>query len=469
MFELKNYINGEFREGKNTQINHDIAGAPGARIHFATEWDILAAVENLNRVQAYFTTVGEALISELLAEAMDNFLCPEDYCYIARMTGASIEFVNSALEKIKGWAKQSEEFIKSVFANKPTYSRKCNSPTLAILPSNSEEEALFVIVQALLARSALLIRASSRGSASFTVIKFIEAWNKVIDKFEDRHAPLKQVITLINAERLDDLWETVSVDHWNYVVFGSHSTAREISKNILCHSNPRKIVLYDAGLACTVVDKSIQFIELGMPEIAWDVLESVRINRGNECVSSDIIYVHDDVHAPFIQAINSALAYEQSLPPDDRDSLGVVSVPNCAFITETAEALGHLGSIRFDSLEVSGHDGNTIHRPNIKSSLLVLSEVEKSTVFPGPIANVRSFSSREHLIELMTKDLLSNQEAKFLACSLFGSHSFFTEMVPKIEAHTIKHNRPSHEMNFFNPHQGIWLVKELVDHVNVEN
>ena len=468
MIELKNYINGKYREGKNTKINPDVSGFPNTRIHLATQLDVLAAIENVNRIQWYLTFVDETLISQLLLEAMDSFLSTDDYSYIAMMTGSSIKFVESSLEKGKKWAQRSEEFLNSIFPNKPPYSRKCKSPTLAILPSNSEEVSLFVIVQALLARSALLIRASSRGAASFTSIKFIEAWNRAIDRYEDKYTNLKQAIALINVQNLESLWKTVSVDNWNYVVFGSHATAKEISESILHYSNPRKIILYDAGLSCTVIDKSIEVIEVGIPGVALDVLESVRVNRGNECLSSDIIYVHSDVFESLLQTLNSELALEKSLPPTYERSAGVVSVPNCDYITETAETLADSSSIRFDILEIEGQDGNTIHRRNIKTSLLILMDDEKAMVYPGPIASVRSFSSKEHLLELMAQDLLSNQEEKFLACSLFGSDKFFADLVREVDAFTIKHNKPSHEMNLFNTHQGIWLVKELLEEVNVE-
>jgi acyl-CoA reductase-like NAD-dependent aldehyde dehydrogenase len=279
---------------------------------------------------------------------------------------------------------------------------------------------------------------------------------------------LKGIINIVNLESFDEMWDLVSIDGWNYVVFGSWQTTEDVAKNIGLRAKPRKIVQYGAGFSATIIDESVGDDIETRKDVALQVLESVSVNRGNECLSTDVIYIHSEIYHEFIRLLQDLKDDFQSFDPLQRKSIGTISQRNYDFIKQTLHANGKLrfakvGTVRFHRPE----DGHPV-LPTIHTSLIPLFDIEAATVYPGPIASVKKYSSSAELKQHMNFDLGRNKDDRFLSCSVFGSGKFFQEIVEGIPAYTVKHNIPSHMIDLNRPHQGIFLVEELTDRVNVE-
>jgi len=461
--ELLNYIDGEFRKGIKVQTNIDVLNrktGPKLKVHFASHWDIVSAIEGISRVQSEIAKIDEKIIHDVLHRAMKYYLVKKsDYTLLAEMTGSPVRFTEAAINETKEWVMKSEEFSKAVFGHK-LEAHHNSVPSIGILPSNSEQEALYVIVQSLLAKSAMIIRPSSRGAAGYSSLEFVHAWNRAVDEIASEHIFLKKIISVINISDMNQNWGLLSIDNWNYVCFGSDATIHEIKKEIYTHAQPRKIIAYGSGLSMTAVDESN---ETDLNDLAYTILESVSINRGNECVSTDILYVHKSLYDKFNKILLKTRDQFKSLSVNDKRTIGLTQETNCDYILN---AIAQKGKLEYIDFEEKGFGNNK--RKVIHTSIVPLTEHEASMEYPGPIVSMRSYSDQEHLFKLMRTDLLQNNKRKSLVCSLYSSKEFFNSSLASISAYKIKHNRPTHLMDLFLPHQGIYLMRQLSDIIVLE-
>jgi len=461
--ELLNYIDGEYKEGKEIRTNVDVLNrktGPTIKVHFASHWDIVAAIEGISRIQSHMARIDEKIIHDVLHRAMKYYLIKEsDYTLLAEMTGSPVAFTEAAIKETKEWVMGSEDFCKAVFGHK-LEAHHNSVPTIGILPSNSEQEALFVIVQSLLAKSAVIIRPSSRGAAGYSSMAFVNAWNRAIDEVANEYTFLKKVISVLNIPDMNEAWELLSVDNWNYVCFGSDATVEEIKKEIRSHVEPRNIIAYGSGLSMSVVDQSNT---QDLQKLSYTLLESVSINRGNECVSTDILYVHESLYEEFHEILLQTREEFKSLSMTDKRTIGLTQETNCQFILEAIAQKGKLEHIFYEEKGIGKNKRKVIH-----TSIIPLTEHEASMEYPGPIVSLRSYKNQEHLFKLMKTDLAQNKKRKSLVCSLFSSRKFYDDSLASISAYKIKHNRPTHLMDLFLPHQGIYLMRELSDTITLE-
>lgn len=461
--DLKNYIDGQFKASENTKINTDILNnhnGPKLVIHFANKWDIVSAIESVSKVQSKLTMTSDKLIQKILSKAMDYYLTKEsDYILIAEMTGSPLKFTKEAIEYTKDWVRQSNTFLKHVFGDRHETHHN-SSPTFAILPSNSEQEALYVISQSLMAKSAIVVKPSTRGVAGFASLEFAKAWSRAVDEISPDHSYLKSAVNIVNIEHIYEHWHELAIDDWNYVCFGSDNTIKKIKASIDEFATPRKMIAYGTGLSITVVDDSCK---LPIEEIAQKTMDSISVNRGNECISTDVVYIHARKHDEVLKALMDLRSAFKSLSIDDKRTIGLTNQTNCNFIMQELTKKGKQEFIYGEHKRIGNDDIPIIH-----TSIVPISDSEIAIEYPGPIASIRSYSSNEQLVHLMQKDLEENKKHKSLACSIYSDENFFDKLLPKVSAYTVKLNKPTHMMDLFLPHQGIYLIRELSDMIVIE-
>lgn len=458
-----NYIDGKCKPSNKTRINTDILNkedGPKLAVHFANHWDVISAIESVSRAQSKLTHTSDQVIQTLLSKAMDYYLIKEtDYVMIAEMTGSPLNFTTQAIEYTKYWVRKSSEFIKQVFGDRHETHHN-SSPTFAILPSNSEQEALFVMAQSLLAKSAILVKPSTRGVAGYTCLEFAKAWSKAIDEVCPENSHLKSAVNIVNIEHISDMWSDLAIDNWNYVCFGSDDTVKKIKASIGEFATPRKIIPYGTGLSVTVVDTSI---EHPITQIAQSIMDSVSVNRGNECISTDIVYIHAAVYDDLLKELMQLRSSFKSLSVKDDLTIGLTNKTNCEFIMQELTKKGKQEFIYGENKQVGNETVPVIH-----TSIVPISDSQIAIEYPGPIASVRSYSSKQQLVDLMNQDLEKNNKHKSLACSIYSNTQFFEKILPVVSAYTVKLNKPTHMMDLFLPHQGIYLIRELSDVMVVE-
>ena len=89
--------------------------------------------------------------------------------------------------------------------------------------------------------------------------------------------------------------------------------------------------------------------------------------------------------------------------------------------------------------------------------------------YPGPIASVRPFKNIEHLSSFIKKDLHDNNMKKNLVTSVFArSKQIFQDLLPYLRAYIVKYNKDTYDFNIALAHQGVYLVRDLMDPVYVD-
>jgi acyl-CoA reductase-like NAD-dependent aldehyde dehydrogenase len=451
--DIPYYVNGKFCKSSEKAENRGMINNYYATVHHTPEWKMVSAVDQANTFQHTFNKTSFSILSETLKRAMDYYFTDEeDLKFISGMTGSPLTFVRQKMEETKEWARHSKEFLESAIGS----AQYSSSPTFVVLPSNSEQESLFVIAQALAARSSLIVRPSSTGCSSFTSIRFAEAWKTAAD--EMGYGYLDNALSVVNTTISDEMWDIFSVKGWNYVLFGSKDTVGILSNNLTANGvDAGDIVCYGLGFSGVIVDQST---EKNIEELADELLKSCSINRGNECVASDVAYVHESIYEDLLKALSRRASEYRSLHPFDPKSIGMVSEPNVSSIED---------KLVMQSKQQYLNTGTLDGRKVIHASVIPISRYEFACELPGPILYVKRFSDMTDVLGIMDQELEANGEDRFLVMSVYSSNSFFSEMANQLRTHKVRHNKPCHDVDLYKPHQGIVLLERLVDQVLVEN
>ena len=189
------------------------------------------------------------------------------------------------------------------------------------------------------------------------------------------------------------------------------------------------------------------------------IIESAALNRGDECIGTDIVYCHSSIYDSFISRISEVAEKFKAKNPMEVDSIGIVNPDNLDFIK--GELLKR-SKIEFLISEKSENELELLH-----TSIIPLTDYETAMEYPGPILSVRSFNDLSQLKILIEKDLHDNNMLKNLTTSVF-TEKYFDDVLPILRAYLVKKNIGTHEFNFSLPHQGTYILRELSDRIDVD-
>ena len=246
------------------------------------------------------------------------------------------------------------------------------------------------------------------------------------------------------------IFPQAAVSSWNYVIFGNETTVGTVSRQFESFGiKARKIVGFGTGLSTAIICNGVD-----VNTVAAELCTAVSFNRGAECECTDIAYVQDSVQKPFLESLRKRCSYYQQTSTNKPDSIGILPQESVDFIKH------ELCTVRNKSLNETKH--------SIGMSIVVMEDHETTMEYPGPILSVRFFREKEHLSRLIQKDLDDNDMSKSLKTAIFtGSIDEFNELLPFTRAYAVHHNIPTHHMDFNEPHQGVYLLKEFSDEIQV--
>src|SRR3989344_6862183 len=460
---LPNYIDGSFRESKERKILKDYKGEDLAVIFNASPADLRQVKRSVSAVKDKIKKIEFRKIPNLIKKSMDYYYSEESFVIISRLTGSPYNFVKKSVHELKEWAINLEDYIVMCF-NNPDYDKvplffkneivayekyAPSGPVIGILPKNSEAESVYLILQILLSKSPCIIKTPSSLGSSFSSLELIKALNKAIDILNDPELEIiKKSINVVNiftTER-DDIIKKLAVEKSSYVIFGSNHTIEKVESS-LKSTNPRKIIKMGTGLSISIVlnDADISFA-------ADEICNSASIDRGNDCVSTNIVYVEDSIFNDFLNKVNSiSHKYESKDPFIENNIVGHVHQESVDIIKAKIASLNKEHLLR--GLP------DTIHL-----SVIELNEDDHFEEFPGPVLGIRKFKDIDHFYFLFKKDLGKNNIEKNLVSSVFTKDkNLFEQISNNIPSFTFKLNKGSEKMNFLLEHQGTYIIKELLD------
>lgn len=451
--EIPSYIYGEerFSDGDRVRTVADLSGAPALAVHDLDHWGLKSAADTAASVQTALGDIPVARIFRVLARAMDHYFPdPAGLECICRMTGSPLAHVRESTAEVKTWCRDLAPYYRTAMGAERRIRASNSGPVVVVLPSNADQEVLFVLTQTLMSRNAAVVRPSSEGAGALVVYEFIRALNAALDELKDRSLePLRSAVSLANTNRRDFL-DRLGQDGWNYVVFGSEETVRDMSRGLQQACFPRKVLGFGTGLSMTV------FWNAEDRDAAVSaIMDSVVVNRGNECNATDLIYIHEPVYEDLIRLLEAEAEGRLSGDPLDPERLGLIHPESVDFIRGEMVKRGKRGCLR---------TGQAAGMACIHPSIIPLTRFDTALEYPGPVVSVRPFSTIDDLAHLVCKDLADNGLDKNLITAVYcREETDFSRTVPVLKTHIATRNRPTHEFNFDLPHQGVFLVRELVD------
>ena len=470
IIEIKSYIFGEFKNSpdylRKKQVS--IYGNVLTEVHEISQWGLISSVQSTINAQRELYKISVEKRIALLQLTM-NYYFPDDSGYeiMVKLSGSPFHFVKQGIEQMKGWCKDGlNSFLSSALIGASENIRyNSTSPVVAIMPSNSEQEVLYVIAQALLSGNAIIMRPSSHGASAYSAFEIAKAYNLTLEKIQEnpqlKHkikindheiSILKNAISIVNYSERDFL-DYVCLNNWNYLVFGDNNSVNRVEEIIRERCKPRKVLGYGTGLSTSVICE-----DADLDKTAEIIIESVALNRGDECVGTDIIYCHQKISKKLLDHLCRIAERYRGEDPLLGDSIGVVNPSNINFLKGEI-----LKRSKLEFLKTEYKNGIEY----IHTSVIPLTDFETAIEYPGPILSVRVYTNLEHLKNLIEKDLHDNKVLKNLTTSVF-TKKHFDEIFPVLKSYLVKRNIGTHQFNFDLPHQGNFIVRELSDRVDID-
>gem|GEM_PF-7108760 len=398
-------------------------------------------------------------ISRVITKAMDLYCASvEEYRFLAQLTGSPMGYLTQSIEEAKSWARSNQTYLATVFGT-PQYDHKVMQhtithqhirrhipagPALAILPRNEEIVPLFVIVQLLLARTPAIIKTSSQGASSYTTVSLFRALlaaAKVLNESAVEAFLHSYSIVALPATEKTRTVELLGVNNATWIVFGSQETVQSVERRVRELALGGRVIGLGTGLSISIVHR-----DASLEKTAHHVATGACLDRGNKCISTSVCYVHTQVIEEFTRALT---AQQQHWKCGDPLSLATrIGVIDTEAQTQYAELCTARG------LSSTPITGLTLHPAQAH---------ERVTELPAPIVFIRTFSTDEELLETIRKDLATNGLEKNLVTSIFTAQvERFHTLARQMPAHTIRWNQPTTALSLFMPHQGQYLIEQLL-------
>lgn len=429
-------------------------GAPRFAVPRNAALSLSAAIASAQHVQPLLAGLSLADIQIVLAHTVDHYLAtPDHLAQVVELTGSGLTFVREGIAQVKAWCRDLGPYLARALPETEANYRP-TAPVVLVLPSNASQETLFCLAQILLSRNACIVRPSGRGASAYLATEFVRALQQALAELgRDDLRILGQSLSVVHTD-VDGYLEPLAMAGWNYVFFGDSKTGQRVTQTLQAHCQPRRIIVYGTGLSMTVVGHSGD-----LDRHLATIVDSVTVNAGNECISTDILYAEASRHDELVTRLNAALAQQHAGDPFDETAVGWVRAENTAFILGELTKKGKRYCAR-----VQGSGEHTLLHPTV----VTLSDYDTPIEYPGPVVSVRAYDDLDHLQRLIERDLAHNDMPHNLVSAIFAADKAERDaIVPLLQSHVIKLNLPTHHFDCNQPHQGIYLLRELVRAVYV--
>ena len=417
MVRIPNFIAGEWSfDGAEKPILNQEGIAVATVFSAADEqlrqakWAMRVAAERLEQVEP------SRMADLLAAMAPLYFKNPEKIRVLAELTGSGIQHLEASIQKRRTWCSNAGTYLTMAGGSPGRLGEgvkiisQPKGPLVAILPKNSDEESMYVMAQALLARVPVLIRSSSFGPTSFSAVEFLECMLEalLLPEFKDMSwlPSAFNVMNLFHAVEKDKIIDRLFVEGGVYLLFGNQKTINPIASR-LAALGCADVILMGTGMAMSVVLEGAD-----LRGILGEIYESCVFNNGTECISNRVIYADAKVA--------------------DRLEAGLKDL----------------------AADRAGHSPFQLRRASL------------STGIPesgGTLIWLKAFNGRAELLEGIHADLHENKIDRSIACSVYGPAAAPTpEWTLRLPAFTLRYGLGTHRFDPMQPHQGEFLLDRLL-------
>lgn len=382
---------------------------------------------------------------EIVARSMARYDERLDRERVADRSGRHFPAVETAVRKTVSWGRNPEEYLRRVFeadSGRSLSERRADAPAVVVLPRNDRGDlAPYVLAQCLLAGCSYSVRPSSREAGSYVARTYHECLIAAIRETlaDERTESVVSELDLLDPVEFGaaDLAETAP-ERAQLVLFGDDATLESLEAEF----DAAGVELADSirmgsGRSSTVLtDVDSGNIDAYCREIA----RSAVFDKGDDCTSTSVLYVvgdfdfYDEVLSSLYNAQENLIVSEDFAAPADEQ---------LAAARERLRAVHPGESVAGDRLEIVECTATAPVRE-----------------FPVPLVQVKRVPDRESLRKQMHADFADRDSLK---TSIYtDSDSTFDELAPEMPAALVERNRPTHDVDLLEPHQGRYLVADLL-------
>lgn len=365
---------------------------------------------------------------------------------IEHSSDATVAWLRSIGEYVEN-AFGTTRYVREPFAHSAAAARAVRSgrgPVVVLLPRNDRGDlAPYVLAQCLLAGCPFVAVPSTREASTYVAETYVESLREACNAVLEEAAAVEEAFAVDpisgdRAEKFDGL-ATLVTDRSQLVAFGSDAGIDGVLDRIReTGTEPATVVRMGSGYSTSAV---LAPDERRIEEYCEQICASAVFDRGDDCTTTNVLYVDEDVYDGVLDGIRAAR--ERIVPGED-------------FVPPSQEQLDSRPST------VGGPPGKC---DDAALPIVELAASDPIDEYPVPILQVKSVDDVEAFVETMTADLGSRRS---LALSVFTETVDVTELAPRVPAHLVKENRPTHRIDLLVPHQGRFLVSDLVETTYVE-
>lgn len=368
---------------------------------------------------------------------------------IERSVDATVNWLASVDDSLEN-AFGSTEYARQPFAHSAadaaTTIRNAGGPVVAVLPRNDRGDlAPYVLAQCLLAGCPFVAVPSTREAATYVTETYVECLRDACKAILDEPEAIADAFAVTEIaddreEKLDGL-TTLVTGTTQLVAFGSDDGIDRIVDGLDdAGTAPQTVIRMGSGHSATAV---LVPDEERIDEYCREICASVAFDRGDDCTATNVLYVDESVSEAVRAGLHEAI--EQLVPGED-------------FVPPTPERAERIAT-KLPTVSGSAFEESAL-------PVVELAESDPVEEYPVPILQVKSVSGVDGFVETMCADL---GDRRSLALSVFTDGVDVTELAPRVPAHLIKENRPTHRIDLSIPHQGRFLVADLMEKRYVEH
>lgn len=367
---------------------------------------------------------------------------------IERSVDATVEWLHSVeeyLENVFGTTRYVREPFGHAAADEALTVRSGRGPVVAVFPRNDRGDlAPYVLAQSLLAGCPFVAVPSTREASTYVTETYVESLRDACEDVLDDPEPVAEAFAVAPAEddraaKLDGLAALVT-GRSQLVAFGSDDGVESVVERL--HedgTHPRTVVRMGSGHSASAV---LAPDERRLEAHCEQICASAVFDRGDDCTATNAVYVDDAVYDEVLDGVHGVR--ERLVPGED-------------FVPPSRERLDRVAA-DLPGTSADALDGATL-------PVVELARSDPVAEYPVPVLQVKRVPGVEAFVETMTADLGARRS---LALSVFTAEADVVRLASRVPAHLLKENRPTHRLDLLVPHQGRFLVADLLEQTYVE-
>ena len=409
-------------------------------------------------------------------------------------SGTEIDYAIKMIGMPRNILKQRSEFVKSLFKEIPKiyecrngyskeflgkvvngirnsyeerkgieYQKPLDGVIAAFLPNNDIAVSAFVLAHTTLTGNAIVMKPSSQ--EAYFSIKFAKALTD-----NGYPAGALNVITWDTENKSKKELSYHLIENTSTrIIFGSDDTIRQLryketDNGIVNYGSKGNFVGFGTGRSKAIVDE-----DTNVAEVARDLTEAALyypIGCNSLKAAFVVKNVFNDVKDEIIKQFNKKTE-KIGDPLLDSTEVGYIEQSVLDKYIERVKSAKAFGSI--DILY-----GNTKKINNYQISPLLLSSCDETSEFleqeyPTYVLCLKPVEDFKTAVEEVNRaSEISSEDKKSLVTSIYTKNPMQNiDHIKKINAHHININRPTHFLNFYLPHQGIFLGDVLTESISL--